>query len=120
MHLRLVLMAIVLMALSGTTWANDANEAGEEIVSTSETEDVTSRGSGGRVIEFGKGEQTPGGVVNAKVQQNPLAKENEEKKASRAEQGRTQSGKQGNSVKLITGGDPSDGNAKSGHLPILD
>ena len=73
-------MAIVLMALSGTTWANDANEAGEEIVSTSETEDVTSRGSGGRVIEFGKGEQAPGGVVNAKVQQNPLAKENEEKR----------------------------------------
>ncbi len=59
--------------------------------------------------------ESSNGVVPAVVQADPL-KKNADKKSDEKKQNINQK----NSVKLITGGDPSDGNAKSGHLPVLD
>lgn len=74
-----------------------------------------SRGSGGRVIEYGGEVDTNGGVVSAKVSGNAM-----QEKPTEPKKPLERNINQKNSVKLITGGDPSDGNAKSGHLPVLD
>lgn len=87
-------------------------ELNEEI---SDKNAIKSRKKGGRVIEYGGEMESSNGVVPAIVQADPL-KKNADKKSDEKKQNINQK----NSVKLITGGDPSDGNAKSGHLPVLD
>ncbi len=87
-------------------------ELNEEI---SDKNAIKSRKKGGRVIEYGGEMESSNGVVPAVVQADPL-KKNADKKSDEKKQNINQK----NSVKLITGGDPSDGNAKSGHLPVLD
>ncbi len=87
-------------------------ELNEEI---SDKNAIKSRKKGGRVIEYGGEMESNNGVVPAVVQADPL-KKNADKKSDEKKQNINQK----NSVKLITGGDPSDGNAKSGHLPVLD
>ncbi len=76
---------------------------------------VKSRKKGGRVIEYGGQATSSNGVVPAVGQSDPV-----KKNAKKTSDNKEQNINQKNSVKLITGGDPSDGNAKSGHLPVLD
>ena len=104
-----LLTACMLLVASFASSSDDSN-----VVDDSQA--AADRGNSGRVIEFGGEQRSPGGVVSAKVKQDPLANEGPSKAPPATGQGNNQ----GNSVKLITGGDPTDGNAKSGHLPILD
>ena len=113
----LILRTIVIAAALSTPFAcaDDVQgqkprvlEAGEETVPQS-----NESAQSGRVIEFEGGVDAGSDVIRAKVQANtPSSTEGPTKQGQKANQT--------NSVKLITGGDPSDGNAKSGRLPILD
>ncbi|MEM7469338.1 MAG: hypothetical protein AAF387_20985 [Pseudomonadota bacterium] len=68
---------------------------------------------GGRVIEFDDESGTSSDVIPSRIH-------GKEANKNKVENKQEQKADQVNSVKLITGGDPSDGNAKSGRLPILD
>ena len=112
-----ILRAIVITGVlcAPWTWADEMQVPQPRVI---EADDEASPApsdpvQSGRVIEFKGGVDAGSDVIRAKVQANtPSSTEGPAKQGQKANQT--------NSVKLITGGDPSDGNAKSGRLPILD
>ena len=78
--------------------------------------------SSGRVIEFNDGTQS--GVVEATPHISTADELAAEKKKDESNDGTktvlSKKREQQNSVKLITGGDPTEGSAKVGRLPVLD
>jgi hypothetical protein len=116
-ELKVLLVATTIVAVSAN--ADELNVASPQAAQSSaeitDKDAIKSRSSGGRVIEYRGEVETNSGVVQANVRQDPT-KTNVDTPTKSHERNINQQ----NSVKLITGGDPSDGNAKSGQLPVLD
>ena len=101
--------------------ADDGVAEADEAASRDAPSSAAGRSSG-RVIEYSDGAQ--GGVVEA----TPHISTAEELAAEKNDDGSSDGKKnvpstkreQQNSVKLITGGDPTEGSAKVGRLPVLD
>ena len=121
--LRAALLLIVFApSLAFAQSALDDSAAAADGVAKGEASSGAAGRSSGRVIEFSGGGQ--GGVVEA----TPHISTAEELAAEKNDDGSSDGKKnvpstkreQQNSVKLITGGDPTEGSAKVGRLPVLD
>ena len=81
----------------------------------------TANKSSGRVIEYSG--DSRGGVIeatpNIREAEDSSAEASDKKSAANAKS-KQKKIEQQNSVKLITGGDPTEGSAKVGRLPVLD
>ncbi|MGR8946944.1 MAG: hypothetical protein ACU84Q_02790 [Gammaproteobacteria bacterium] len=126
--LPLFFLASVIVAQQPTAWAGDvtnditnASETGDE-EDGSAGHDLKAKGAAGRVIEYssdarGKGiEATP----HIREAQETSVESKEKKSIASGKKMRQKKIEQQNSVKLITGGDPTEGSAKVGRLPVLD
>ena len=103
---------------------NDITKAGETGDQKDGNAGHGSRASGaaGRVIEYSSDARGKGIEATPHIREaNEISVESKEKKSTSASKKTQQKKiKQQNSVKLITGGDPTEGSAKVGRLPVLD
>lgn len=111
----------VLSEEDGTQDKNSDAEITDEAAGDG-SRDGISKKSAGRVIEYGDDAQ--GGVVEATPhirEAEDLSAQKRDKKPDASASSKPQKKiEQQNSVKLITGGDPTEGSAKVGRLPVLD
>lgn len=117
-----VLLFIVAPLLATAQSAADDAAAEADGVASREAQSRAAGRSSGRVIEFSDGAH--GGVVEAtphiSTAEELAAEKNHDESNDGTKTVPSKKREQQNSVKLITGGDPTEGSAKVGRLPVLD